>query len=84
MKAQASEQTVYQILNLTKHQKGFYNTDNHLLLFRSNFFRVKMEMRVKVSTADSGVLEGNDGPVGQLLWAACVVEGVAHQGRLEE
>ena len=43
-----------------------------------------MEMRVKVSTADSGVLEGNDGPVGQLLWAACVVEGVAHQGRLEE
>ena len=39
---------------------------------------------MEVATSDAGVLERDDGPVGQLLRAAGVVQGVAHQGRLEQ
>ena len=39
---------------------------------------------MEVATSDAGVLERDDGPVGQLLRAAGVVQGVAHQSRLEQ
>ena len=39
---------------------------------------------MEVATADTSILERDDGSVGQLLGAARVVERVAHQGRLEQ
>jgi hypothetical protein len=56
----------------------------NLLLLGTNTLRVDVKMRVEVAPTHPGVLEGNDGPVGQLLRTGRVVESVPLEGRLEE
>ncbi len=56
---------------------GFLEFHKYLLLLSTYALRVEVEMGVKVPPTHPGVLEGDDGTVGQLLGAAGVVQGVA-------